>query len=91
MESTPYCAFSTGLMKRQPHRFDAAGDGEFHFAGADRARGVADRVEPGGAEPVDGDARDRIGQAGEQQRHARDIAVVLAGLVGAAEEHFVEF
>ena len=31
-----------------------------------------------------------VRQPGQQQRHARDIAVVLAGLVGAAEEHFVE-
>ena len=30
------------------------------------------------------------GKPGEQQRHARDVAVVLAGLIGAAEEHFVE-
>ena len=31
-----------------------------------------------------------VRQAGKQQRHARDIAVVLAGLVGAAEQHLVE-
>ena len=31
-----------------------------------------------------------VGQAGEQQRHARDVAVVLAGLVGAAEDHVVD-
>ena len=31
--------------------------------------------------PIDG------GQAGEQQGHAGDVAVVLAGLVGAAEDH----
>ena len=30
------------------------------------------------------------GSPAKQQRHAGDIAVVLAGLVGAAEEHFVE-
>ena len=29
-------------------------------------------------------------QAGQQQRHARDVAVVLAGLVGAAEDHVVD-
>ena len=31
-----------------------------------------------------------LGQAGQQQRHARDVAVVLAGLVGAAEDHVVD-
>ena len=30
------------------------------------------------------------GRPGQQQRHARDVAVVLAGLVGAAEIHLVE-
>ena len=29
------------------------------------------------------------GKSGEQRRHARDVAVVLAGLVGAAEDHVV--
>ncbi len=29
-------------------------------------------------------------QAREQQAHARDVAVVLAGLVGAAEDHVVD-
>ena len=40
---------------------------------------------PGRAQPVDRDARDRLRQAREQRRHAGDVAVVLAGLVGAAE------
>ena len=31
-----------------------------------------------------------LGQAGQQQRHARDVAVVLAGLVGAAEDDVVD-
>ena len=31
-----------------------------------------------------------IGQPGEQQRHARDVAVVLAGLVGAAVDDVVD-
>jgi hypothetical protein len=31
---------------------------------------------------------DRI--AGQQQGHAGDVAVVLAGLVGAAQHHFVD-
>src|SRR3569623_118421 len=35
-------------------------------------------------------ARHGFGQAREQQRHARDVAIVLAGLVGAAEIDVVE-
>ena len=76
--------------RRAGHRLDAAGDGEIHFAGADRARRIAHGVEPGGAQPVDRHAGNGVRQPGEQQRHARDIAVVLAGLIGAAEKHFVE-
>ncbi len=53
-------------------------------------RGSADGIEARGTQPVDGHARDDVRQAGEQQRHARDIAVVLAGLVGAAEIDLVE-
>jgi hypothetical protein len=35
-------------------------------------------------------AGDLDGQAGEQRGHARDVAVVLAGLVGAAHEDFLD-
>jgi hypothetical protein len=81
-----------GHDERRPcHRFDAAGNGEFHVAGADRPRRVADRVQPRGAQPVDGDAGDRVRQPGKQQRHARHVAIVLAGLIGAAEKDLVEF
>ena len=33
---------------------------------------------------------DLDGQSGQQQRHAGHVAVVLAGLVGAAEDHVVD-
>ena len=79
-----------GDERRPRHRLDPAGDGEIHLAGADGARRIADGVEARGAQPVDGEAGDRLRQPGEQERHARDVAVVLAGLIGAAEEHFVE-
>ena len=75
---------------RARHGFDAAGDGEIHLAGADRARRIADRIEPGSAKPIDGEAGHAFRQSGEQQRHARHVAIVFAGLVGAAEENFVE-
>ena len=68
----------------------AARDREIDLAGADRTRGIADRVEARRAQPVHGDAGHMIRQAREQRRHARDIAVVLASLVGAAEHDLVE-
>src|SRR5262249_62412638 len=64
--------------------------GEIHFAAADGARCVAARVQARRAQPVDGDAGHRVRQPGQEQRHARDIAVVLAGLVGAAEIDVIE-
>ena len=43
-------------QRRARHRFDAAGDGKLGLAAADGARGIADGVEAGGAQPVDGQA-----------------------------------
>ena len=43
------------------------------------------RRQPGTAQPVDGDARDLLRETGQEQAHPGDVAVVLAGLVGAAE------
>jgi hypothetical protein len=54
------------------------------------ARRVLERLEPGAAEAVDGDARDLVGQPREQRAMRRDVAVVLAGLVGGAEDHLVD-
>ncbi len=75
---------------RAGHRLDAARDDEVGVAGADRLRGHRDRRHARGAEPVHGDAGDLVGQAGEQHRHACDVAVVLAGLVRGAEDDLVD-
>ena len=72
------------------HRLDPARDRHVDVAGAHRARGARHRLEAGCAQPVQGHAPDRIRQPGQQQRHAGDVAVVLAGLVGAAEKNLVE-
>src|SRR5215217_1839773 len=44
-----------------------------------------DRREPRRAEAVEGDAGDALWEPREKGAHARDVAVVLAGLVGGAE------
>ena len=75
---------------RARHALDAAGDDQVGFAAGDRARGLSDRLQPGRAQPVDGDGGHAWRQAGQQRRHARHVAVVLAGLVGAAEDHLVQ-
>ncbi len=75
---------------RPRHRLDAAGEHEIGVAEADRARRLVDRLEPRGAQPVDGDAGNLDRQAGEQRGHSRDVAVVLAGAVGRAEDDVVD-
>jgi hypothetical protein len=52
--------------------------------------GLQHGLHAGAAQAVDGDAGDLDGEAGEQGGHAGDVAVVLAGLVGAAEVHVGE-
>ena len=75
---------------RAGHALDPPGQHQLRLAEADGARRLADGLEPGRAEPVDGDAGHRVRQAGEEHGHAGDVPVVLAGLVGAAEDHLVE-
>ena len=60
------------------HRLRPAGEVEIALAEPDRAAGLVDRLQPGGAEPVDGYPRDLDRQAGEQRGHPGDVAVVLA-------------
>ena len=68
----------------------AAGDDQVGFAAADRPRRHRHRVEARAAQAVEGDAARAVGKAGEQPGHAREVAIVLAGLVGAAEDDVVE-
>ena len=70
--------------------FDAARDEEFAVAGDDRVARTDDRREPGRAETVHGDAGDRVGKPGEEDGHARDIPVVLARLIRAADERVLD-
>jgi hypothetical protein len=44
-----------------------------------------------GAEAVDGRAGNGLRQAREQEGHAREVAVILACLIGAAEKDLVDF
>jgi hypothetical protein len=80
-----------GHHERGPrHALDPTGKGEVDLAGADRTGDDADRVHARTAETVDRRAGHVDRQAGKQRRHARDVAVVLAGLVGAAIDRVVE-
>ena len=72
------------------HALDASRDGDIHFAGANGASRRAQRVETRTAQAIDRRAGHFLRDARKQQRHARDIAVVLAGLVGAAREDVLD-
>jgi hypothetical protein len=76
--------------RRARHRLHAAGQDEVRIAEPDLARRLYDRLEARGAEPVHRHARDLHWQPGDQCCHARDVPVVLAGLVGAAHVDLVD-
>ena len=71
--------------RRAAHRFDAAGDEELAVARGDCVRRGNDGGEPRRAEAVHRHARDGLRQPGQQHRHPRNVAVVLARLVRCAE------
>ena len=73
------------------HRFGAAGDGEIDLARLDRPRRRGERVHSRSAQAVDRHARNGVGKSGEQEGHAREVAVVLARLVGAAQDDLLHF
>jgi hypothetical protein len=67
------------------HRLDPATEVEVALAELDRAGGAVDRLQARGTEAVDGGAGDGVGEAGQQRRHPRHVAVVLTRLVGGTE------
>ena len=76
--------------RRTRHAFDTAGDHERCFSAFDGARGDGDGIHARAAQPIDGRPRDLVRHSREQQRHARHVAVIFAGLVGAAVDDFVD-
>ncbi len=72
------------------HGFHAAGDHDLRLARLDGARGDGDRIHARTAQAVHRGARHLNGQARKKHGHARHVAVVLTGLVGAAIEHIVQ-
>ena len=70
--------------RRAGHALDAAGDHQVRLARPDARAAVADRIEAGAAQPVDGTAGTSTGSPASSAAMRRDVAVVFAGLVGAA-------
>jgi hypothetical protein len=75
---------------RARHRLDAPRDDQVALPDHDGARSLDHRLQSRSAQAVDGHSRDGDGQAGQQRAHARDVAVVLPGLVRATGHHLVD-
>ncbi len=73
------------------HRLHSAGDHQAGVAGLDRPRRRANRIHAGTAQAVDGGAGNFLRQTRQQRRHARHVAIVFAGLVGATVDHVIDF
>ena len=72
------------------HVLQSAGDDEVLGAGHDALGGEVHGLLRRAALPVDGHARDVVGQAGHQPRRPRDVAGLRADRVAAAHHHVVD-
>ncbi len=75
---------------RAAHAFDAAGHDQTGLARLDGAGGHGDGVHARPAETIDRGPRRGLAKPAQQGGHPRDIAIVFAGLVGAAQNDVVE-
>ncbi len=84
-------ALRLGHDERRPgHAFGAAGQVQPTLAATDRARRVDHRRQSAGTQAVDRLPGQPRRQAGCEQRVARQVAAVFAGLVGATEDHILQ-
>jgi hypothetical protein len=77
-------------IRRPGHRFDTAADEHVAVTDRDRVGRRVDRLEPGPAQPIDRQPADLDRQPGEEEGHPGHVAIVLAGLVGAAEDDVLD-
>ncbi|MCG3141840.1 MAG: hypothetical protein HDKAJFGB_03174 [Anaerolineae bacterium] len=77
-------------VRRARHGFDAARHIRRAFAGFDRVRGMVDCRQTRRAQTVECQRRDFFWKTRQQRRHARDIAIVFARLIRAAEIHLFD-
>ena len=82
-----------GLVAEQigglAHALGAAGDGDFHLAGPDELHSRVDRLQAGGALPVDGQGRHGVRDARTERGEAGSIAG-LGRLESVAHHHLVD-
>src|SRR5206468_6377238 len=81
----PWLARLRHHERRARHALDAPRDVHLPFTDLDGARGAGDGAHAGRAQSVYRLTGDGVRQPREQRGHARDVAVVLARLIRAAE------
>jgi hypothetical protein len=81
---------AVGAHRHARHRLDAAREDEVLPAGGDLLRGDVDGLEARGAEAVDLQAGDRVGQAGLDRGRLRDVGALVADGRDAAEHDVVD-
>ena len=86
----PGCVRLRHDIRRPGHRFDTAADEDITVADGDRVGRRVDRLQTAPAQAIHGEAADLDRQAGEEECHPRDVAVVLARLVRAAEDDVLD-
>ena len=74
---------------RTGHGFDATGDQQIAIPGLNGARRKAKGIQTGAAQAVNGGTGNGLRQPGQQRRHARHVAIILSGLICAAEDHVI--
>ncbi len=79
---------AVGAHRHARHRLDSAGEDEVLEAGADLLSGDVDGLEAGGAEAVDLDAGDRVGQPRLDRGGLGDVSTLVTDR-GDASEHDV--
>ena len=81
---------AVGAHRHARHRLDAAGEDEVLPAGGDLLRGDVDGLEARGAEAVELDAGDGVGQAGLDRGGLGDVGALVADRRDAAEHDVVD-
>jgi hypothetical protein len=76
--------------RRPAHRLDSSRDQHLALSDAHRPAGGDDGLEAGSTETIHGRSGHLLGHSGQERRHARDVPVVLPGLVRAAEDDVLD-
>ena len=72
------------------HALNATSNDHLGIANGNGVRGGGECLQARAAESIHRLPRNLNGVAGNEERHARDVAIVFAGLVSAAQDHIVD-